>query len=206
MVKPYEFSVGGWCLVSGGSDPFGVSTRQAQLEDGLKGCAKAGIKYVSFHDADLWEDDASPEVVEATIKETMRLVRKYDLKVYNFTTNLFSNTCFRSGAFSSPLPKVREAAIVKGCRSMDYAAKMGAKNIIFWGGREGSDGSYEQDPGLGLRRYMEGVRVCVDYAMEKKYRFKFTIEPKVYEPRLLALYAGTGSSASSAIASDAPRR
>jgi hypothetical protein len=41
--------------------------------------------------------------------------------------------------------------------------------------------------------------VCVQYGLEKKYDFVHTIEPKVYEPRLLMLYAGTGASAASAI-------
>ncbi|MCX6791006.1 MAG: hypothetical protein NTV62_02310 [Candidatus Gribaldobacteria bacterium] len=39
----------------------------------------------------------------------------------------------------------------------------------------------------------------MDDALEKGYDYKVTIEPKVYEPRLLASYAGTGSSATSAI-------
>jgi len=199
MFQPYSFSIGGWCLVSGGSDPFGGPTRDLPLEVGLEGCADSGIGYVSFHDRDLWDDDAAKDIVDKKIAETMNLVNKYGLKVYNFTTNLFSNTCFRSGALSSPYPKVREAAIVKACRSMDIAAQIGAQNMIFWGGREGSDGSYEQDTGLGLKRYIEGIKVCVDYALEKGYDYKVTIETKVYEPRLLAAFAGTGSSASSAI-------
>lgn len=199
MLDPYDFSIGGWCLVSDGTDPFGGPTRSLVLDDALAGCAEAGIRYVSFHDGDLWDDDADPGLIDRTIEETLAKVQAHGLEVYNFTTNLFSNSCFRSGAFSSPFPEVRGAAVVKACRAMDVAGKMGAQNIIFWGGREGSDGSYEQDMGVGLRRYMEGIRVCVDYAMEKGYDFKFTIEPKVYEPRLLGLFAGTGASAASAI-------
>ncbi|MDD5626522.1 MAG: TIM barrel protein [Patescibacteria group bacterium] len=199
MLIPRQFSVGGWCLVSGGSDPFGDPTRGLPLEVGLEGCVVAGIKFISFHDRDLWGDDASEDEITQKIGETLDLVKQYGLSLYNFTSNLFSNTCFRSGAFSSPFPQVREAAIVKACRSMDVAAQMGAKNVIFWGGREGSDGAYEQDMGLGLRRYIEGIKICVDYALEKGYDYKVTIETKVYEPRLLALFAGTGASASSAI-------
>lgn len=198
-MKAYDFSIGGWCLVSGGSDPFGGPTRDLPVEVGLEGCAEAGIKYISFHDRDLWDDDASKKKIDQKINETIELAKQYGLTIYNFTTNLFSNSCFRSGGFSSPFPQVRGAAIVKACRSMDIANQMGCKNMIFWGGREGSDGSYEQDTGLGLRRYMEGIKACVDYAMEKGYDYKVTIETKVYEPRLLALFAGTGASASSAI-------
>ncbi len=195
----FELSIGGWCLVSGGADPFGEATRELPLSVGLEGCREAGIKYVSFHDRDLWEDDAKKQVIDQRVNETLNLMAQFNLSVYNFTTNLFSNKCFRSGALSSPFPQVREAAIVKACRSMDVAAQMGAKNMIFWGGREGSDGSYEQDTGLGLKRYIEGIKICVDYALEKGYDYKVTIETKVYEPRLLASYAGTGSSATSAI-------
>ncbi|MBT3382008.1 MAG: hypothetical protein HN742_26230 [Lentisphaerae bacterium] len=56
MSKAHEFSIGGWCLVSSGSDPFGGATRSPSLEAGLEGCAEAGIRYASFHDGDLWED------------------------------------------------------------------------------------------------------------------------------------------------------
>ncbi len=199
MSDKHELSIGGWGLVSGGGDPFGEATRSLPLEIGLEGCAEAGIKYISFHDRDIYGDNAAKDDIAKKICETLELVRKFDLKVLNFTTNLFSNTCFRSGAFSSPFPQVRQAAIVKACRAMDVAAEIGAQNVIFWGGREGSDGAYEQDTGLGLARYMEGIKTCVDYAFEKGYEYGFTIEPKVYEPRLLGLYAGTGASASSAI-------
>lgn len=46
---------------------------------------------------------------------------------------------------------------------------------------------------------MLGLKICVLYGMEKGYDLIHTVEPKVYEPRLLALYAGTGASAASAI-------
>ncbi|MCX6791007.1 MAG: hypothetical protein NTV62_02315 [Candidatus Gribaldobacteria bacterium] len=131
-LTPFQFSIGGWCLVSGGGDPFGEATRDLPVEVGLEGCAEAGIKYVSFHDRDLWDDDTSIEKIKQKIGETIELVKRFGLSVYNFTTNLFSNACFRSGAFSSPFPQVREAAIVKACRAMDVAALMGVKNMIFW--------------------------------------------------------------------------
>ena len=50
MLKPYESSIGGWCLVSGESDPFGEATRSLPLEIELQGCSEAGIRYVGFHD------------------------------------------------------------------------------------------------------------------------------------------------------------
>jgi xylose isomerase len=198
-VTPAGFSIGGWCGINPGGDPFGDAVRNIGMDEFLDVLGKTAIKRVSFHDRDLWPDDAAPGLVTEVIGHTKERCSAAGVEIYNFTSNNFSNPCFRSGAFSSPFPQVRAAAIVKGCNAADHAHEFGAKHVIWWGGREGSDGAYEQDPGLGLARYMLGLKICVRYGIEKGYKLIHTIEPKVYEPRLLALYAGTGASAASAI-------
>lgn len=198
-VTPAAFSIGGWCGINPGGDPFGEAVRNISTDEFLNVLGKTAIKRISFHDRDLWPDDAAPGLVTEVIGHTKQHCSKAGLEIYNFTSNNFSNPCFRSGAFSSPFPQVRAAAIVKGCNAVDNANEFGAKHVIWWGGREGSDGAYEQDPGLGLGRYMLGLKICVRYGLEKGYKLIHTVEPKVYEPRLLALYAGTGASAASAI-------
>jgi xylose isomerase len=198
-VTPAGFSIGGWCGINPGGDPFGDAVRNIGMDEFLGVLGTTAIKRVSFHDRDLWPDDAAPGLVTDVIGHTKERCAAAGVEVYNFTSNNFSNPCFRSGAFSSPFPQVRAAAIVKGCNAVDNANEFGAKHVIWWGGREGSDGAYEQDPGLGLARYMQGLKICVRYGLEKGFNLIHTIEPKVYEPRLLALYAGTGASAASAI-------
>jgi xylose isomerase len=198
-VTPAGFSIGGWCGINPGGDPFGEAVRNIDLSQFLDVLSTTEIKRVSFHDRDLWPDDAPAGMVTDAIGKVKEHCARTGLEVYNFTSNNFSNPCFRSGAFSSPFPQVRAAAIVKGCNAVDHAHEFGAKHVIWWGGREGSDGAYEQDTGLGLARYLEGLKICVRYGDEKGYKLIHTIEPKVYEPRLLALYAGTGASAASAI-------
>jgi len=198
-VIPAGFSIGGWCGINPGGDPFGDAVRNIGMDAFLDVLGTTAIKRVSFHDRDLWPDDAAPGLVTDVIGRTKERCSAAGVEIYNFTSNNFSNPCFRSGAFSSPFPQVRAAAIVKGCNAVDNANEFDAKHVIWWGGREGSDGAYEQDPGLGLARYMLGLKICVRYGLEKGYKLIHTIEPKVYEPRLLALYAGTGASAASAI-------
>ena len=158
-VTPASFSIGGWCGINPGGDPFGDAVRNIGMDEFLGVLGTTAIKRVSFHDRDLWPDDAAPALVTEVIGRTKQHCSAAGVEVYNFTSNNFSNPCFRSGAFSSPFPQVRAAAIVKGCNAVDNANEFGAKHVIWWGGREGSDGAYEQDPGLGLARYMKGLKI-----------------------------------------------
>ena len=146
------------------------------------------IKAVSFHDADLWPDDASDEQVSEFIDWLKAKLKKYDLEVQCFTTNLFSHPVFRAGALTSFLGEVRDAAVVKACRGVRAAILLGAKNIIFWGGREGTE-VYEQDPVTALDNFMRLSKIVVDYGFAMGYDGTFTFEPKFYEPRF-DLYAG----------------
>ena len=196
-VIPLPLSIGGWCLVNPGGDPFGDAVRAPTLTDGLRACRDAGITHVSFHDRDLYPDDAPQEIIDEKVDQVLRLLEDTGLEVLCFTTNLFSNPCFRSGAFSSPIPAVRQAAIVKGCRSVHAAKRLGALNIIFWGGREGTE-VFEQDSGEGVRNYMLGARAVIVYAIAQGYEGTFTFEPKVYEPRFHS-FAATGAAMGSGI-------
>lgn len=144
-VTPDGFSIGGWCGINPGGDPFGDAVRNVTMDQFLDVLGTTDITRVSFHDRDLWPDDAPPEMVAEVIGRTKERCSSAGVEVFNFTSNNFSNPCFRSGAFSSPFPQVREVAVVKGCNAVDHANQFGAKHVIWWGGREGSDGAYEQD-------------------------------------------------------------
>lgn len=199
-IQPLDISVGGWGIVNPGADPFGKPVRAISMEVALDVLGEVpGIKYVSFHDEDLWKPEAPRDEVIVRINEVREQVGRAGKKAYNFTANTFSDSGFRSGALSSPYPEVRRAALAKCMFSMDCAHMMGARNVIWWGGREGDDGAFAQDPGVGLRMYMEGVRACVQYALAQGYTFKHALEPKVYEPRLAGLYISTGAVAAAAI-------
>ena len=46
MSISYPFSIGGWCLVSGGSGPFVDSTREIPLEMGLEPLAAGAAQQI----------------------------------------------------------------------------------------------------------------------------------------------------------------
>jgi xylose isomerase len=189
--------MGLWGLQNVGADPFGGPVRSVTVMEALDALAASGIRLVSVHDNDLWPYNARQTDVELTIQTVLGMLEERGMKLYNFTTNSFSHPAFRSGALASPVPQVRAAAIAKITQAMDYADAMGAENFIFWGGREGTDGAYET--ARGFQMYMDGLRQCVTYAIERGYTYNFSLEPKVYEPRLMGLYVGTGASAAAAI-------
>ncbi len=197
--SPHDLSIGGWCLQHPGHDPFGDAVRKFSLEDVLKVLGDSPIRKVSFHDRDLWPDDASAAEVEDKIGQVKGLLEENGLEILNFTINMFSHPAFRSGAFSSPFPEVVEAAFGKAIRGMEAANLFGAKDIIWWPGREGDDGAYATGPGMGLNRYMTSLKALVAYGLEMRYTFGHTIEPKQYEPRLSALHIGSGAVAAMAI-------
>ena len=59
-VTPAGFSIGGWCGINPGGDPFGDAVRNIGMDEFLDVLGKTAIKRVSFHDRDLWPDDAAP--------------------------------------------------------------------------------------------------------------------------------------------------
>jgi xylose isomerase len=99
------------------------------------------------------------------------------------TTNLFSNTAFKDGAFTSNDRGVRRAAIGKAMRFIDVAAELKAEVYVFWGGREGTESGVAKDPRDALERYREAIDVLSDYVVDNGYDLRFAMEPKPNEPR-----------------------
>lgn len=185
-----------------------IADRKAIIEKNLRGIADLNKKMVakaiargakfpqsyritgiSFHDEDVFPADASDEQILEIIQWLKALLKELDLKVQCYTTNLFSHPAFRSGAFTSPLGGVRDAAMVKSFRGIKVAVELEAKNIIIWGGREGTE-FYEQDIVLALHRFMINAKIVIDYAFSVGYKGTFTFEPKQWEPRF-QLFAGS---------------
>src|SRR6202035_3695412 len=57
------------------------------------------------------------------------------------------------------LAELRGCALAKVMRTLDLAAELGAKNYVFWGGREGAESGAAKDIRVALQRYAEGLDV-----------------------------------------------
>lgn len=187
----------GFCLT--GSDPFGQATldRPWQVGDAMTGARlKAdvafdafqllGVPFFTFHDRDVAPEGADfseslrnfqimTDVLAGKIEET-------GVRLLWGTANLFSHPRFMAGAATNPDPEVfaYAAATVKNC--LDATKRLGGRNYVLWGGREG----YETLLNTDLGRELDQMGRFLSLVVEHKHRIGFDgailIEPKPKEP------------------------
>jgi len=108
------------------------------------------------------------------------------------TTNLFSHPIFKDGAFTSNDPKVRAFALRKTMDAIDLGVELGAKNYVFWGGREGTESDACRDPRSAIGRIRDGMNFLCEYVKDQGYDLRFALEAKPNEPRGDIYFATTG--------------
>lgn len=181
-----------------GGDPFGGQTfERPWFSDGMQAAKlKAdvafelfeilGAPFFCFHDADVRPEGASfaesrrnlEEIVDyfAGKMETSRT------KLLWGTANLFSHRRFMAGAATNPDPDVfaYAAATVKSC--MDATHKLGGRNYVLWGGREGYETLLNTDLGREAEHAGRFLAMVVEYKHKIGFPGTILIEPKPQEP------------------------
>lgn len=183
--KPEDrFTFGLWTVGNTGNDPFGDDVREEKSPaDLVYLLAEVGAYGVNFHDNDLIPIDATPAEAESIKKSFKEALADTGLVVPMATTNLFYDPVFRDGAFTSNLASVRKYAMQKTMRSIDLGVEMGAKVVVFWGGREGVEVDASKDPITALKRFREALNFFCEYVKDQGYDVKFALEAKPNEPR-----------------------
>ena len=109
------------------------------------------------------------------------------------TTNLFTNPAFKDGAFTANDPAVRALGVQKAMGAMDIGAQLGAKILVMWGGREGTETDGCRRPDVAIQRLREAVNFLCEYSISNKYDYRFALEAKPNEPRSDLYMATTGA-------------
>jgi len=189
-----KFTFGLWTVGNIGRDPFGEVVRDKLSVDQLcRLVSEVGAYGVNFHDNDVVPIDASPRQAEQIIKDFRRSLKDNGLVAPMASTNLFYDPVFKDGAFTSNDARVRAYAIQKTMRGMEYAAAVGCKFYVFWGGREGAETDATKSPIDAIKRFREAVNFLCEYNISQKLGFKFAFEAKPNEPRGHMYFAVTGS-------------
>lgn len=200
MAEHLRFAVAYWhTFTAAGADMFGSASMvrpwdnlhgldlaKARVEAAFEFYDKLGIRYFTFHDRDiapegdtLRETNKNLDVIVDTIAQQMKH-RKIEL-LWN-TANTFTNPRFVHGAATSSEADVFAYTAAQVKKGLEVGKLLGAKNYVFWGGREGYETLLNTDMGLELDNYARLLQMAVDYATEIGFDAQFLIEPKPKEP------------------------
>src|SRR6266404_2919539 len=189
----HKFSFGLWTVGNRGRDPFGEAVRPTLPPgDALRLLAEVGAWGVNLHDNDLVPIDAKPAERDQIVHKFKGACEEHGITVPMATVNLFFDPVFRDGAFTANDPRVRAYSVQKTMRAMDLGAELGAKIFVLWGGREGVETDACRRPDEAVKRLREAVNYLCEYAIDRKYGFKFALEAKPNEPRADIYMATTG--------------
>ena len=190
----HKFSFGLWTVSNRGRDPFGEAVRPPLSPvDAVAMLGDVGAWGVNLHDNDLVPIDASAAERDRIVAEFRRACAQHGIVVPMATVNLFYDPVFRDGAFTANDPRVRAYAVQKTMRAMDLGAELGAKIFVLWGGREGTETDACRRPDEAVKRLRQAIDYLCEYAIDKKYGFRFALEAKPNEPRGDIYMATTGA-------------
>mmetsp|Transcript_21527 Transcript_21527/g.27836 ORF Transcript_21527/g.27836 Transcript_21527/m.27836 type:complete len:445 (-) Transcript_21527:276-1610(-) len=205
MKEWLRFSVCWWhtFVGGGGQDPFGAQTLERpwetpdiagdpialakrRIDVAFELFTKLGVEYYSFHDFDVApEADTLEESLKNVDLITDYLLEKQKetgVKLLWATQNLFTNPRFMNGGMTNPDLHVFCYAAAQIQKVMDITHKLGGKNQVFWGGREGYQSLLNTDMKLECDHTAAMFKMAIDYKARKGYDIQFLIEPKPREP------------------------
>ncbi len=179
-----KFSFGLWTIGWQAQDAFGAPTRPAlDPVEAVHKLAELGAYGLTFHDDDLVPFGSDAQTRDGIVSGFKKALDETGIVIPMVTTNTFSHPVFKDGAFTSNDRSVRRYALRKVLRQVDFAAELGAKTFVLWGGREGAEYDAAKDINAALDRYREGLNLIAQYSEDKGYGLRFAIEPKPNEPR-----------------------
>jgi xylose isomerase len=163
MKDHLPFAVAWWhTMTQEGADPFGAGTFQRnwfgktpmetaknRVHAVFEFLTKLDVEYFCFHDADiapqgenLKETNKNIDVIVALIEKCMKETGK---KLLWNTVNMFSHPRFVHGAASSCNADVFAHAAAQVKKGLEVGQRLGGKNYVFWGGREGYESLLNTD-------------------------------------------------------------
>lgn len=182
-----------------GGDPFGGQTfeRPWHPQDTMERAKikadvafemfeRLNVPYFCWHDADVRPETGRFETNLSTLNEMTdyfgEKMQQTGTKLLWGTANMFTHRRWMAGASTNPDPDVFAfaAATVKSC--LDATHKLGGKNYVLWGGREGYETLLNTDMGRELDHMGRFLSMVVDYKHKIGFKGQILVEPKPQEP------------------------
>jgi len=201
MREHFKFAIAYWHSFCGqGGDPFGPGTQnfawdkssdpiqaaKDKADAAFEFITKMGFDYFCFHDYDLIQEGATFEESEKRLDIITDYIKEKQsesgIKLLWGTANCFSNPRYMNGASTNPDFNVVARAGGQVKLALDATIKLGGKNYVFWGGREGYMSLLNTDMGRELDHMAQFLTMARDYARAQGFKGTFFIEPKPMEP------------------------
>lgn len=200
MAEHLRFAMSWWhTLSSFGADQFGegsqtrewikptnLETAKAKVDAGFEFMQKLGIKYFCFHDRDLIAEGKDLAETNKLLDEItdymLEKMKETGIECLWGTANCFNNKRYVHGAATSCNADVFAYAGAQIKKAIELTKKLGGKNYVFWGGREGYETLLNTNTELELENFAYLLQLAVDYAKEIGFDGQFLIEPKPKEP------------------------
>lgn len=200
MKEHLRFAVAYWhTITEDGGDPFGegsyirnwdgntpMETAKNRVEAFFELLTKLNVEYFAFHDVDIAPSGNSLEEFFSNLDEITDLIKekmdKTGIKLLWNTQNLFTHPRFVHGAATSNNADVFAYAAAQVKKTIDLSKKLGGKNIVFWGGREGYESLLNTNLELELDNMARLLHMAVEYAEKIDHKIQFLLEPKPKEP------------------------
>lgn len=201
MKEQLRFSVAYWhTFTNDGSDPFGkgvnqrdwltddpMETAKNRVEASFEFFEKLGVEYFCFHDMDvapyggsLEEFFTNLDMITDLIKEKMD---QTGIKLLWNTADRHSNPIYVHGAASSSNADVYAVSAAQVKKGIDISKKLGGKNFVFWGGREGYENLINTNMKLEEENIARLYHMAIDYSNKIGHEeLMFLLEPKPKEP------------------------
>lgn len=201
MKEHLRFSIAYWhTFTQDGSDPFGAAVNQRtwlnddpmitaknRVEAAFEFFEKLGVDYFCFHDMDIAPyGESLEEFFENIDKVTDMIQEKMNetgIKLLWNTADRHSNPIYVHGAASSSNADVFAISAAQVKKGIDISKKLGGKNFVFWGGREGYENLLNTDMKLEEENIARLYHMAIDYSNEIGHNeLLFLLEPKPKEP------------------------
>ena len=200
MKEHLKFAVAYWhTFCNDGSDPFGKGTNQRnwitedpmqtaknKVDANFEFLQKLGVEYFCFHDMDvapfgnsLEEFFHNLDIITDYLKEKMD---KTGIKLLWNTADRHANHIYVNGAASSPNIDVYAMSAAQVKKGIDISKKLGGKNFVFWGGREGYETLLNTDIQFEEENIARLYKMAIAYCEKINHKLTFLIEPKPKEP------------------------
>lgn len=201
MKEHTRFAIAYWhTFVNEGNDPFGqgvnertwltddpMETAKNRVEAAFEFFEKLGVEYFCFHDMDVAPFGNSLEEFFKNLDEIVDLIEKKmeetGIKLLWNTADRHANPIYVNGAASSNNADVYAVSAAQVKKGIDISKRLGGKNFVFWGGREGYETLLNTDMAFEEENIARLYKMAIAYSNEIGHEeLTFLLEPKPKEP------------------------